>query len=51
MEKRTHRNGQQAATVFYWDLVVRGTLDLRVLRAQGEGKKLQDIVVDGSERL
>ena len=50
-EKRTHRNGQKAQTVFYWDLVVRGTLDLRVLRAQGEGKRMQDIVVDGSERL
>jgi SNF2 family DNA or RNA helicase len=50
-EKRTHRNGQKASTVFYWDLIVKGTLDRKVLLAQGEGKKMRDIVVDGAERL
>lgn len=49
-EKRTHRNGQ-TETTFFWDLLVRGTLDARVLAAQRDGKSLQDIVVDGRRRL
>lgn len=47
-EKRTHRHGQRQITRFY-DLVVRGTYDGRILDALQNGKRILDAVVDGRE--
>lgn len=47
-EKRTHRHGQLHRTRFY-DLLVRGTYDGRILEALQRGKSVLDAVVDGRE--
>ncbi len=47
-EKRTHRHGQRQTTRFY-DLVVRGTYDGRIIGALQSGKRILDAVVDGRE--
>lgn len=47
-EKRTHRHGQRQITRFY-DLVVRGTYDGRIIDALQNGKRVLDAVVDGRE--
>lgn len=47
-EKRTHRHGQLNRTRFY-DLLVRGTYDGRILEALQRGKSVLDAVVDGRE--
>lgn len=47
MEKRTHRHGQNS-TVYFYDLVVRGTVDSKILTALREGKRVLDVVIDGN---
>jgi SNF2 family DNA or RNA helicase len=45
-EKRTHRDGQKS-TVYYYDFVVRGTYDFKILDALKANKRVLDVVIDG----
>lgn len=47
VEKRTHRHGQQASTVFFYDLAVHNTVDFKILKSLKEGKRVLDVVIDG----
>ncbi len=46
-EKRTHRDGQQSDTVYFYDLVVHGTADPKILTSLQDGKRVLDVVIDG----
>lgn len=49
-ERRIHRMGQ-ARPCFVYDLVMRGTYDMRIIDALREGKRVQDAIVDGVEKV
>lgn len=42
LERRTRRQGQKHRTVFYYDLIVKGTVDEKILQFHQEGKDLFD---------
>ena len=45
--KRCHRRGQNAAAVFYYDLLMRGTWDAKILAMLTEGRDLMRSLVMG----
>lgn len=45
-ERRTHRSGQKRRT-FIYDMVVHNSVDARILRSIREGKRIQDVLLDG----
>lgn len=49
-EKRCHRHGQKRK-VFVVDIIVKGSVDVKIMRALAEGKSLFDLIVDGKETL
>jgi SNF2 family DNA or RNA helicase len=49
-EKRCHRGGQ-TETVFMWDLVVKNTVDEKIVQYVQEGKSLFDAIIEGKETL
>lgn len=47
MEKRVDRSGQKQDTVYRWDLVMRDTVDARLLGFCRQGRKLKEAILDG----
>lgn len=50
-EKRAHRQGQKAKRVFYYDLVMRNSVDEKILGYLKEGRDLFDALIKGKETL
>ena len=48
--KRTHRTGQEKH-VFLYDLVMKNTVELKILQFLEEGKNLFSALVEGTESL
>lgn len=49
-EKRCHRPGQDKP-VFYFDLIMKDSVDERIMSFLKEGKNLMRAIIDGSERI
>lgn len=50
-ERRTRRQGQKHRTVFYYDPIVKGTMDERILEFHQQGKDLFDALLKDPQRL
>lgn len=48
MEKRIHRPGQNERC-YYWDIVLTGSIDQRIMESLREGKELFDVLMDGGK--
>lgn len=45
-ERRIRRRGSKGSRCYYYDLVVRGSIEMRILKALREGKRLLDLLMD-----
>lgn len=45
-ERRIRRQGSRGSRCFYYDIVVRGSIEMRILKALREGKRLLDLLMD-----